>query len=331
MHAFGGVFKKYFEVSVNKAPFYKLIPPLKEITQILLNYPVNKKQEYWILFDDLDTHFNIKKDADNQKLMELVRISKMYNNEVFKNNKAKILIFLRDDIRDFIISKYADSAKIFNSYEITLNWYNHVAYTSNIEQNIPLRQLANKRIQLNFKKNNIPFAGDPWDSLFASNDYYGKSSFKYVLDFTFYRPRDIITFLSTMSKNYYTYPIDKKTVKEMLSNFVRVNISEVKSELKLFFSEKEIDLIFKSVFKYIIDEYGVCLSKLKVEIEKLNFSMDASSVLEILLNYSLIIPMDKSGTLYFNYRDNTDIRKVDIMDLNISLPKCIYHYYKKIN
>ena len=35
---FGGVLKKYFDVKTSKAPFYKLIPPLREIVEIILNF-----------------------------------------------------------------------------------------------------------------------------------------------------------------------------------------------------------------------------------------------------------------------------------------------------
>ena len=124
-HAFGGVFKKYFDVKVTKAPFYKLIPPLKEIVKIILDYPVNKDTEFWLLFDDLDVNFNVFCNEDKQKVWELVRLAKSYNNEVFIGNKAKILIFMRDDIRNELIANFPDSAKIFNSYEIIINWYNY--------------------------------------------------------------------------------------------------------------------------------------------------------------------------------------------------------------
>ena len=52
----------------SKAPFYKLISPLKDILKIIIEYPVNKDLEFWLLFDDLDVNYDINNEEDNQKL-----------------------------------------------------------------------------------------------------------------------------------------------------------------------------------------------------------------------------------------------------------------------
>lgn len=335
-HVFGGVFKNYFDATVNKAEFYKLIPPLKDIIKVMLDFPVNKDLEFWLLFDDLDVNFNVKDDRDNAKLMELIRIAKEYNNEVFRDNTAKILLFLRDDIRDELAPKYEDSAKIFATYQTSLNWYDHRLYTEKSEELIPLKKLANRRIALNFDKNKIVYGSDPWLTLFQNENYNGsdypkKSSFKYILDFTFYRPRDIITFLNTMTNESCTYPLDKLSVKSLLKKFVEINITEIKSELKLFFSDGELSKIFNSLFPFIIQKQNVRPDDVLKKIEELSFELNPPKVFEILINYSLIIYMDASGTLYFNYRDNTTLGNVNKSDLFMSLPKCIYHYYRRIN
>lgn len=335
LHVFGGVFKNYFDVRTNKAEFYKLIPPLRDIVKIMLDYPVNKDLEFWILFDDLDINFDVKSEEDNFKLMELVRISKFYNNEVFKNNNAEILIFLRDDIRDKLAPKYEDSAKIFQTYQIPLYWYDHRLYSGNAEELIPLKKLANKRIELNFKKHDIPFGTDPWETLFLDENYNGtdypkKTSFKYILDFTFYRPRDIITFLNTMSGESCVFPLNKKAVKSLLQKYIEVNIVEIKSEMKLFFNDNDIRIIFNDLFPKIISTPNCKSENVLEHLESLNLSLDSKLAFEILTNYSLIIFIDTSGTLYFNYRDDISSVNINKSELFVSLPKCIYHYYRKL-
>lgn len=334
-HVFGGVFKNYFDTKTNKAEFYKLIPPLKDIVKVMLDFPVNKELEFWLLYDDLDVNFNVKSDKDNDKLMELIRIAKQYNNEVFRNNTAKILLFLRDDIKDSLAPKYEDSAKMFSTYEIPLNWYDHRLYSGNSEELIPLKRLANRRIALNFDKHKITYGTDPWQTLFADENYnasesFKKSSFKYVLDFTFYRPRDIITFLNTMTSESCTYPLYKKDVKALLKKFIDINVTEIKSELKLFFSDEEVYTIFNDLFPHIISTPNIKEEDVLEKIETLNLPTASSKVFDILINYSLIIYMDTAGTLYFNYRDNNTLGNVNKSDLFISLPKCIYHYYRRI-
>lgn len=336
LHVFGGVFKNYFDIRTKKTEFYKLIPPLRDIVKIILDYPVNKNLEFWILFDDLDINFNVKSEKENFKLMELIRISKYYNNEVFKKNNARILIFLRDDIRDKLAPKYEDSAKIFNTYQIPLYWYDHRLYSGNTEDLIPLKKLANRRIELNFIKHNIPYDSDPWQNLFLDENYNGteypkKSSFKYILDFTFYRPRDIITFLNTMTSESCEFPLDKKSVKSLLQKYIEVNIIEIKSELKLFFSDDELRKIFNDLFPKIITTTNCKSENVLIYLDSLGLSIDSQSAFEILTNYSLIIFMDTSGTLYFNYRDDIYIGNVNKTDFYITLPKCVYHYYRKLN
>ena len=330
-HVFGGVFKNYFKTSVNKAPFYKLISPLKDVVKIILDYPVNKDIEFWILFDDLDINYKASDENSNEKIMELIRVCKEYNNNIFKANSAKIVIFIRDDIRDYIVSKYADSAKIFNSYETLINWYSHSKNITD-ENKLPLKKLIDKRIKIGFEKVNseINFE-NPWASLFKESQINGKTSFKYILDFTFYRPRDIITFLKKVSEEDCTYPIDQRTLKRILENYIKANILEIKSELNLFFSSCEISTIFDELFLYLVENQDITKADLISEIEQLGIGSSAENTLDLLLNYSLIVIRDYKGNLYFDYRDDTDISKLNESERFYTLPKCIYHNYKGIN
>ena len=335
-HVFGGIIKKYFDTKTSKAPFYKLIPPLREIVEIILNYDINKNSEFWVLFDDLDINYSTENEVDNDKIIELIRLSKKYNNEIFKNNKAKILIFLRDDIRQNIVAKYADSAKLFSSYEIYINWYNNELYKEN-ENKLPLKKLVNRRLELNFIKKNIKFdEKDPWYSLFERENYNPnitpyKTSFKYIADYTFYRPRDFITFLSIIGNNNYIFPIDKKTVKLILAKYIQINILEIKSELSLYFNEIEKSYIFEHILLYLADNSNIRYNELLDKINEFNFHIPSKEVLEILNRYSLIIHKDEDGLLFFNYRENPEIDRLDKDTTTFTLPKCIYHYYKRIN
>jgi hypothetical protein len=332
-HVFGGIIKQYFQTKLDKAPFYKLILPLKQILKKILDYQVNKDLEFWLMFDDLDINFNVKNEHDNDKIMQLIRVTKDYNNDIFKNNKAKILIFLRDDIRNNLISKYPDSSKIFNSYEIMIEWYSQSYNAEQNEMQIPLRRLVNKRIAKNFEKNNIKYGTDPWNNLFEDGfevyNYGHKKSFKYILDFTLYRPRDLITILNCISKENINYPIGIDSTRHILAKYIEINITELKNELKLHFCETEIGYLFSDIFPFV--KQG---SKKKMDlvnkIDTLNFCYDSEKVFEIIATYSLICFKDSKGKLFFNYRDNKELNTIDISTLELTLPKCIYHYYNKL-
>ncbi|MGV3631438.1 MAG: P-loop ATPase, Sll1717 family [Bacteroidota bacterium] len=325
-HVFGGIFKKYFDIKTTKAPFYKLIPPLKEVVKIILDFPVNKENEFWLLFDDLDVNFDLGNESHNQKIINLLRLAKHYNNDIFKENGAKILVFIRDDIRSYIESKYNDSAKIIHSYEIFINWYSQ--FSSSIdENNIPLKRLANRRIEINFKKHKISIQGDPWYNLFTSEIGH-KSSFKYILDFTFYRPRDIVTFLSAVSSENYSYPISPSNLNKILNVYIKKNLAEIKSELSLYFNETEKDKIFKNLLPFVRDHNSIKLKAVIEKADELDFE-SGKNVVEILFNYSLLIYKNKFGELFFNYRE-FHIDNLDVDELSVTLPKCLYHYYRPL-
>ena len=322
-HVFGGILKKYFDVKVSRAPFYKLLPALKEIVETILCFEANRDIEYWLLFDDLDINFDVKNEEDNERVMELIRIAKNFNNDLFSKSKAKLLIFLREDIRDNIITKFPDSAKIFASYEININWF---PYSSDQIDSQPLKQLANRRIAINFDRLNISYGSDAWSTLVSNEN---RPSFKYILDFTFYRPRDIITMLTVISQNEYKIPIGYKDQRIILDKYITQNIKEIKSELSLFFDEEDKKKVFENIFPYLIKTAYVTSEMMQDYISKLTWTIDSKNVLSLLLDYSLIIYKNSDDELFFNYRQNPTLEQRG-QRMYLTLPKLIYHYYNRL-
>lgn len=66
--------------------------------QTIIKYDVNRDKEFWLMFDDLDITFS-ESEAKQKMITELLRIAKDYNNDTFQGTHAKILVFLRDDIK----------------------------------------------------------------------------------------------------------------------------------------------------------------------------------------------------------------------------------------
>lgn len=177
-----------------------MITPLKEILRKLLEMEEINRKEYWILIDDLDITFNINKQSDNDQLINLIRIVRIYNIEFLKQN-SKILLFIREDMCNHIKNKYSDSAKIIQGNSIIINWYKSQYDVPNIND-IPLKKMAERRIKLAFQKCDIPISENEylWNKLIQESSKYdnSNSSFKYILDYTFYRLRDVVTFLGAM-------------------------------------------------------------------------------------------------------------------------------------
>lgn len=130
------------------------------------------------------------KSTDEKNLLtitELIRVAKFYNNDVFRNTDTKIIVFIRDDIKKLIDTYNSDTAKIFSSYEIRLNWYDHESFKLN-ENFTHLKKFINKRIKLNFEEKGISYnSNDPWSTLVLNNNayYVDKTAFNTFLTIPF--------------------------------------------------------------------------------------------------------------------------------------------------
>ena len=327
-HVFGPTIGKYVDTKSTKAPFYQFVNPLKEIIEQVLDYDVFSSKEFIILFDDLDIKFKADNETSKQKLLSLLRAARDLNTGIFKNTSARVLVFLRDDIRDVLETKDSDTSKMFSSYAIPLTWYDHYNFKRE-ENKVNLKKFANKRIALNFEANGLSFdKNDPWHTLFSSNDHelQGKSSFKYFLDYTFYRPRDIVLFLSEIGENEYTYPLNTNCIKSLIHKFIRANIKELKSELAIHFSPNETKLLFE-VLKALSSSSEVNGRDRVMELieEKLP-NHDSSSILKFLIDYSILVLIDRDHKLYFNYRSN-ELETIDFENLNLTCHKSIFRYF----
>lgn len=321
------VFGKYFDAKTTKAPFYKLIPALKEVVQEVLSYEVYQGKEYYILFDDLDINFKSDNESSCNNLLTLLRTAKLFNTSILSKSKARVLIFLRDDARRIIETYATDTSKIFSSYATELNWYSHDMFKFD-ENKIGLKRFINKRIALNFDANGIKYnEEDPWESLFEEyqDAFNGKTSFKYVLDYTFYRPRDLILFLNPIGKDDFRFPIKPDSVNLLLKKFVAENIKEFKSELKIYFTEVEVTSLFNKLIN-ITNKPGPISKDDAVKIlDNVCSKLSGAKILRILLDYSILILKDNQGKIHFNYREDNQMINIDTMKL--STHKCVYSYF----
>lgn len=192
---------KSLETKSDKAPFYALIPHLEEVVTSILkeDQATGNENEYWVIFDDLDIGVNQSNEASLRTLLDLLRVAKDFNLNKFwgKNLRLKVVILMRDDIRNKICDLDADSAKLLSSYEVPLNWYDDELFRRD-ENLLPLKQFINKRIRYANSKSGLRVPeGSEFEWLFPLDR--NPSSFKFLLDSTFYRPRDLLLFFKPLS------------------------------------------------------------------------------------------------------------------------------------
>lgn len=319
MHFF--TFKKTKETRLtgSKAPFYKLIPHLEEVVLSILKSNEDKYQgnKYQIIFDDLDIEFKSENSKSVETVLNLIRIAKNYNNNLFSDNEidAKIIILLRDDISDILIKKSADMAKVFSSYSISLMWFDHELYKKG-ENLTMLKQFIDNRIDFGLKKCNIPLEDNPWDFLFEKSDNYNESSFKYVIDHTFQTPRDLILFMQDINKYRFQIPLQFQDVNMLIGNYSNKAKGEIENALAIHFDIKEIDKIFQ-LLRNLSQRNEFSFDDFEREYNPLQIEINPSRCCELLFDYSIIGNKNQyNNMVFFKHRENNEIH------YNIDFNKC---------
>lgn len=325
------LFNKKVAIKEEKAAFFKLIPYLEEtISKILIKDPENS---YILIFDDLDIGY-YKSETDILTLSELLRIAKYYNNEFLGRNQlnSKIVVLLRNDIAKHLCYN-ADTAKIFASYAIELNWYEEMYRTQ--EDRLKLKQFINKRIACNFEKNGLEYIKDkPWESFvneqeFVSFDNMGntKSSFKYVIEHTFFRPRDLILFFKDIDRYKFPIPISRSNINNLIGRFANQIMLEIQNELTAVFSEKEIDITI-NVLRAYRNKKHFTYESLRTDLENCGLKDNAYNIIDELFFYSLIGNINNHGDVSFKFREKGgDICKINPNE-NLILHYILRVYFK---
>ena len=322
------LFNKKVAIKEEKAAFFKLILYLEEtISKILIKDPENS---YILIFDDLDIGY-YKSETDILTLSELLRIAKYYNNEFLGRNQlnSKIVVLLRNDIAKHLCYN-ADTAKIFASYAIELNWYEEMYRTQ--EDRLKLKQFINKRIACNFEKNGLEYIKDkPWESFvneqeFVSFDSMGntKSSFKYVIEHTFFRPRDLILFFKDIDRYKFPIPISRSNINNLIGRFANQIMLEIQNELTAVFSEKEINITI-NVLRAYRNKKHFTYESLRTDLENCGLKDNAYNIIDELFFYSLIGNINNHGDVSFKFRE----KEGDICKINPN-ENLILHYILRV-
>ena len=330
---FTTLFKRDIGIKEHKAPFYKILEPLKNVVIKLLQENINSHNEYHLIFDDLDIGFKENDKNSIENVTSLLRVAKDYNIDFFgKNNlKVKVIILLRDDIKRIIVKHNADTAKLFSSYEIPLIWYEHENYKDD-ENKVGLKKLINKRIEINFIKEKLDYNKfDPWQSLFEFDYQYNGSSFKNLIDYTFFRPRDIILLLKPLPRNSYNIPLKYHNSKTLVNSYVEELILEIKNELTANFCENDINKIFL-MLKNLKRKQPLYKSNIIDELTKLQLEYNPEIALIHLFDYSILGNIDDTEfqtKIYFKHRERKDEPCIINFELKFIYHKAIEIYFEK--
>jgi hypothetical protein len=78
-------FDKQIEAHKNRAPFYALLPHLREVIKYVLTTGSERDNQnaYILFFDDLDVGFSVREPTERDALVSLLRVLRRINNELF--------------------------------------------------------------------------------------------------------------------------------------------------------------------------------------------------------------------------------------------------------
>lgn len=306
-----------------KADFIAFIPALREIVMKMLRFEGLSRFNFIVMFDDLDINFKLTRIEDKKRILNLIRITRDYNTQFLLNTNSKIVIFVRDDVSDNLMGTEADKSKIFASYESRINWYDE----NEKEEDTLLRKFINKRIKLALKKLGIKCnENDAWKSLIDNTpckEYKDKTAFKYILDFTYYLPRDILMVFRDLEKKEFKIPMKPADVKCLLKEYVKKKKDEITDELVIQFDESSFNT--ETLIEALRDLSDNSNNKMSDVLECLNNHGLNENLFSLLLDYNLLVPKDVNGKVYYKYRNQH--WSGELSNYNFRLHKCLYCYY----
>lgn len=291
------------EKKLYKADFFSTLHYLKAILIAAMRQENLREIRYYIIFDDLDVKFKLNNETDKVRLVDLIRTARDYNTSHLLGTESRVLLLLRDDISAKLSGVECDTNKILESYEHHIEWYNRQ------DDGNRLRQFINRRIELAVRRNNINLEVDDYWEWLVGPIIDDKASFKYVLDNTFYLPRDIITIFQDIADLSMHIPLTEKDIDSLLEKYSKSKIHEIRNELVALWSEPKIDAVMEmlgEMFDLICDGEVITYERLLEIAQEFDISEDD---IDILTEYSLIIPKDiASKKLFIKYREKVPTR-----------------------
>lgn len=213
-----GIFDAQYETEFGYKPisFSDRISSLVEkMIDVLSSVYLDKK--LYILIDGVDDILRIRKNQ-LEILSSLIRSIDMLNQSFFmKKLNIKLLLFIREDIINLITDP--DLNKIKRDGSIHLSW---------IDNTDDLKEIAELRFNLS---SNLKLS-DYWYSIFPQ-ELQDKPSWDAFLEYTLYKPRDVLQFLCTCQELYphkesLTFSDTKNAIKKYSREYF---IEEMKNEL----------------------------------------------------------------------------------------------------
>lgn len=226
---------------------YSVVQALKESTTV-----------HTIIYDELDDRF---RDDDYYKnsILSLLKAADSLNLKMIENGiEAKSVILLRTDI--FAILNDPDLNKIKRINTVRIEWSDKISKDSPLIRMI-ITKAKKSSVLLSAVSDHAAF------SILFPDDVNKIPTEKFILERTFFRPRDIITFLNSIIDKHPLHNSFKwKSLLDVRAEYSEYLMDEVRNEMSGHISDTEIDeslkliknfnrhqFYFKDIVKYYED------------------------------------------------------------------------------
>lgn len=288
------------EFGVKPDSYLERISLLTENMIKLLSDIYYRDEKIIISIDGVDDILRFKKNQ-LEILSSLIR-SVDYLNEKFLKNKLpiKIIIFIREDIVSSVTDP--DINKIKRDGSILLSWANRL---DDLKCIVNLRFLLSGLTEEQLDSH--------WERIFPRK-IRGKDSWMYILEYTLYKPRDVLQFLKCCQDNY---PDKDELGFSEMQNVLKIYskeyfIEEMKNEITGYVDDFLINIL-PSVFRKM-GRKDFALNELKRIVNEQSVSkeyseLDIKSLLQLLFEAGYIGQkikgLNKKESIIFKYRNTT--------------------------
>jgi hypothetical protein len=206
---------------------------LESLREVILSLLRSSDSQYLLIYDELDDRFR-DEPAYKDSLISLIKATDKINLKFFKDNlEAKVSLLLRTDI--YSILNDPDLNKIKEDNAVVIDW------GRNARRESPLFDLVFTKIKISTLTLRKHSREDLFGLLFPQN-IYGIPPEQFILERTFFRPRDVITFLNKIiEKHPTTQYFGAKGFMEVQGDYSKYFFQEVRNELSGHLPDVEID------------------------------------------------------------------------------------------
>lgn len=258
----GGILKSFVDVSggekLEEGSYLDYIDDLESVIFEVLSH---SNSRFTIIYDELDDRFR-DDEYYRHSIISLLKAADHINLKALENKvKAKSIILLRTDI--FSIFNDPDLNKIKRVNTLKIEWGTRVGADS------PLIGMVISKAKRSSVLMSALSDRDVFTKLFPQNINHIAPE-RYILERSFFRPRDVITILNLIIEKYPNSDyFGWKSFVDVKKEYSEYLLDEIRNEMYGHYDDKEIDSIFKLLKNY--NKHFVKHSELKEYMEQNKF------------------------------------------------------------